>query len=292
MKNQKIIPESKKKSVEELKNLIKSKKTILVTSIKNIPTSQFQEIGKKLRGKAVVKVPKKSILFRAIDESKLEKLKELEQKIEESFAVLFSDVESFELAYELDKSKRPAKAKPDQISPEDIYVEAGPTDLVPGAAISELGAFGIQIQIEKGKIHIKEPRLIAKKDERITQAVADIMSKLDIKPFTVGLKPIAAYDVKENKIFLEININKEEALKELVECEKKAIGFALKIEYFCEQTIKLLIGKASSQEKILNRIISGEGEEEKHLNEKEDITAELKEEKAPSASEGLSALFG
>ena len=53
------VSEAKKKLVGNLIDLIKNKKTILIASIKNIPASQFQEIGKKLRGKAVVKVPKR-----------------------------------------------------------------------------------------------------------------------------------------------------------------------------------------------------------------------------------------
>ena len=50
------IPEYKLKAVKELAELIKTKRTALIASIKDLPASQFQEIGKKLRGKAIVKV--------------------------------------------------------------------------------------------------------------------------------------------------------------------------------------------------------------------------------------------
>ena len=55
------VSEKKKIVVSELVNLIKTKRTVLIASIKGIPSSQYQEISKRLRGKAVVKVPKKSI---------------------------------------------------------------------------------------------------------------------------------------------------------------------------------------------------------------------------------------
>ena len=58
------IPERKIKDVKEISELVKNKKTVLIASIKNLPASQYQEIGKKLRGKAIIKVPKKNILFR------------------------------------------------------------------------------------------------------------------------------------------------------------------------------------------------------------------------------------
>ena len=155
MKRENPTPKYKLDTVKELVELAKNKKTILIASIKNIPASQFQEIGKKLRGKAIVKVPKKNLIFRAIDSSGNEAMKKLEKYVGDSVAILFSDLESFELASELVASKSPAKAKAGQEAPEDIEIPEGPTDLVPGPAISELGALGIQIQIEKGKINIK-----------------------------------------------------------------------------------------------------------------------------------------
>ena len=198
--NAKKIPEKKLKVVKELKNLLESKKTILIASIKGIPASQFQEISKKLRGKAIIKVPKKNLIIRAINDIKNEDYKKLETKINSDFAILFSDLDAFELGAELMKNKSPSKAKAGQIAPVDIEIPAGPTDLVPGPAISELGALGIQIQIHGGKIEIKEPKIVAKKDAKISERAADLMAKLDIKPFSIGFVPLAAFDTKEKKL--------------------------------------------------------------------------------------------
>jgi len=287
------VPEKKLKEVETLKKLIDSKKTILVASIKNIPASQFQEIGKKLRGKAVVKVPKKSLIFRAIEASKNKEVKKLENNIEESFAILFSDLDSFDLAAELLRNRSPSKAKPGQIAPMDIEVPEGPTDLVPGPAISELGALGIQIQIEKGKIHIKEPKVIAKEGEKIRQAAAEIMTKLDIKPFSIGFIPLAAFDTQENKLYTEIKIDVEEALEDLKYCFAKALAFAVEIGYVNSETIKVMIKKAVAHERKLNRIMSGEPEEVIEAPVAEEKKEEIKqEEKKESSAAGLASLFG
>lgn len=262
-KKQKEIPKRKLKEVETLKKLIDTKKTILIASIKNIPASQFQEIGKKLRGKAIIKVPKKSLIFRALDSSANEAIKPLKKEIKESTAILFSDLDVFELAMELVKNKTPAKAKAGQEAPEDIEIEAGPTDLVPGPAISELGALGIQVQIEKGKIRIRSPKIIAKKGEKISQGAADIMNKLDIKPFSVGFEPLCALDSKEGKIYLEIKIDPEETLREIKEAFSKALAFSVEIGLVNSDTIKFLIGKAGSHEKALNSLIKEEKKEPK-----------------------------
>jgi len=248
------------KTVEDLKNLIETKKTILIASIKNLPASQFQEISKKLRGKAIVKVPKKNLILRALDSSSKEAIKDLKEKLEDSIAILFSDLDSFELAGELSSNKSPAKAKAGQEAPEDIEVSAGPTDLIPGPAISELGALGIQIQIEKGKITIKEPRVIAKEGEKISSGAADVMNKLDIKPFSVGFIPLCAFDNEEGKFYSELKIDKEATLEELKTFYSKALSFAVEIGYSNENTIRFLIGKAGLHEKVLKNLKPAEEE--------------------------------
>jgi len=63
------VPEGKIRIISELNNLIQKSKTILIASVKGLPASQYQEIMKKLRGKAIVKYPKKNLLFRAINEA-------------------------------------------------------------------------------------------------------------------------------------------------------------------------------------------------------------------------------
>jgi len=247
------VPVYKIKAVKELKDLTKSKKTILVASIKNIPGSQFQEIVKKLRGKAIVKVPKKRLILMALD-SENEEIKKLRSKIDDSFAILFSDLDSYELAGELINSTSPAKAKPGQEAPEDIEVEAGGTDLVPGPAISELGALGIQIQIEKGKIHIKESKVIAKKGAKISKGAADLMTKLDIKPFKIGFIPLCSFDTQENKLYEEINIDREGTITELKESYSKALAFSVEIGYATEDTIRFLLQKAERNAKVLENL--------------------------------------
>ena len=279
------VPKKKINIVKELSDLIKNKKTILIASIKNLPASQFQEIGKKLRGNVIIKVPKKNLIFRAIDESKNEKVEQIKKQIKESTAILFSDLDSFELALELIESKSPAGAKAGQEAPENIEVQEGPTDLIPGPAISELGALGIQIQIEKGKINIKEPKIIVKKGEKISTNAANIMNKLDIKPFSVGFIPLAAFDIKEEKLYLDIKIDKEETLKKLKESFSKALAFAVEINYFSEDTIKLLIGKAGTHEKVLEKLIGTEKEEIKEEISSEEDKKEVNAQEENSEEE-------
>ena len=286
------VTDRKRKEVKELIDLIKTK-NILIASIKNIPASQLQEMTKKLRGKAIVKVPKKSMIFKALNDSGEASVKNIEEKIKENVAVLFSDMDCFDLAAELVKNKSPAKAKAGQEAPEDIEVPAGPTELVPGPAISELGAVGIMIQIDKGKLTIKQAKVVAKKGEKISGPVADILSKLDIKPFTISLVPLAGFDAKEKKVYLNVEIDPEGTIARLKDAFARALPFAVDVGYTSEDTIKFLLQKAGRYANKINRIMTGEPEPVAVVEEvKQEEKKPEKEEPKVDASAGLGALFG
>lgn len=249
----KEIPEKKKKAVEQALKLIEKNRTLMIASIENLPSSQFQKIRKKLKDVAKIKVLKKNIIFRIIDSIEKGRIKELKKHIEENCALLFSNLDPFELSAKLSESKTPAKAKIGQQVPDDIIIEAGPTELLPGPVISEFGNLGVKIIIKDGKINIKENKKILKKGEKVTQAAASIMSKLDIKPLLISLEPIAAYDSKEDETYTGIKVDKEKTLEEIKNVFIKAKAFAIKIVYICKETIKDLIRKACLEEKALSK---------------------------------------
>lgn len=279
------VSEEKKKRVASLKQDIKGHNTVLVASIKNIPGNQFQEIVKKLRGKAKVTVPKKSLIFRAIDSVSEEEQKEIEQlkeKITESIAVLFSNLDAFELSSELVQSKRPAKAKPGQIAKEDIEVSKGPTDLMPGPAISELGDLGIPIKIEKGKINIQKSTVIVKSGEKISKEAADVMNKLNIKPFMIGFVPLCAFDREKGVLYTEIKIDPEQALEDLKHAYSRALPFAVEIGYVSDDTITFMLAKAHAHGQALETLVGKGTESEEKEEGKESEEEKGKDEESKS----------
>jgi len=252
---EKEIPEYKTNLVKELVEKLKHSNTILVASTKGLPSSQFHEIKKSLRGKAEIKVAKKSLVIRAIEQTKIGELQSLKDKITSDIAIFFSEMNSFDLSALLSDNQSPAKAKPGDIPLEDINVEPGPTDLIPGPAISELSSVGLKVAVEGGKLAIKLPATLAKAGEPIKENVASVLVKLNILPMKVGFEPIAAYDSGSKKIYFEIKIDRKKILEELRECIKKGFGFAVGIKYPTIETIRFFISKAAIEEKALNALV-------------------------------------
>ncbi|MDP2925785.1 MAG: 50S ribosomal protein L10 [Nanoarchaeota archaeon] len=254
-------PMLKDKKVKELAGKINNSKTLMIVSIKGLPSKQFQEIKKSIRQEVTINVEKKNIYLRALKEFGKESILPLEKHIQDSCAFAISNVEGFELAGLLSKQKTPVFAKTGQTAPADIEVKEGPTDLAPGPAISELGALGIQISVENGKIAIKAPKVVVKEGAVITEAAAAVLQKLAIQPFSVGLKIVAIYDIKSEKIYTNIQIDPEAKAKELREAAGRALGLAQKISYYCKETIGYLLAKANMQAKAIeNKINTNLGE--------------------------------
>lgn len=248
--------EGKKKLVAELAKKMKNSKTVLIVSTKNLPSSQFHSIKKNLRGKVEIRVAKKSILVRAISATEKGALQNLKNYVTADVALFLSDLDAFELSGLLSENQSPTKAKAGDIAPEDIAIEPGPTDLIPGPAISELSSVGLKVAVEGGKLAIKQGATVARKGEPIKENVASVLSKLNISPLKVGFIPVAAYDSVSDKIYANIVIDKKSTLEELRLSIGKALGFAIKIGYICKETLSHLLAKASAEEKVIENLVN------------------------------------
>ena len=266
----------KQKQVTDLSEQIKNSRTLMIVSIRGLPSKQFQDIKKSLREHAKVKVAKKNIMLRAIKKVGKDSILPLEKCINADSAFVISDLEGYELAGILVRKKTPVFAKAGQEASEDIEVKSGPTDLVPGPAISELGALGIQISVEDGKIAIKQPKVVVRSGNIINQETASLLQKLNIHPFSAGLEPVAVYDSKDEKIYTDIEVNSEKTGKDLITAANKSLGFAQKIVYYCRETIGYFLAKANAHTNKLTELqvssvpVETKTEDDTQLNQPED----------------------
>jgi large subunit ribosomal protein L10 len=247
----KKVSEKKQKLLSELVDLIKKNRTVMIASIENIPSVQFQRIKKALKGKVILKVIKKNLVAKAFEKEK--DLEKLEKKLESNFAILFSELDAFEVASLLAQSKVKSKIKPGQIAEKEIVIEAGVTDIMAGPAISEFTKANIKVGIDQGKIAIKEPFII-KKGDKVLLEIAVVLDKLEIKPLYLSLKPIIAYDAKEKKIYENINVDTDSAINFLSVSARQAYNLALKLNYACKETISYLLSKANMEAMALDKL--------------------------------------
>jgi len=230
----------KLKEVEELKKLISSHQVVGIVGIRGIPAPQMQEMRARLRGKAILRVSKNSLIERAL-ENGTSKLKEF---IEGETGIIVSNMNPFKLYKEIEKMRMKAPAKGGEIAPEDIVVKKGDTPFKPGPIVGELQKAGIPAAIREGKVVIEKDVVLVKKGERISPDIAKVLNRLDIKPIEIGLKVYALFE--DGVIYTPdiLAIDVEKVKKDFEEASKRALILAIEIAYPTKETIEAILQKA------------------------------------------------
>jgi len=257
------VSERNVRAVKQLAEIIGKYSTVCIISVKGVPSSKLQEIRKKLREIVLIKASKKRVAGRALEASGKENIGGILDKLETSSVLMLSNNDPFELASRLSDYTFDIRAKAGQISPKEIAIEAGPTDLPPGPMLSELMAAGLRAGIEGGKIAIKERKVLTKTGEKISADTANVLAKLEIMPFKLGIEVIAAYDSKSKKCYNEIKIDKGKALENLKTAYLESMNLAYSIAYPAPEIIKMLISKAALEGKAIETFIQSHSQEEK-----------------------------
>src|SRR5688572_10182944 len=180
---------AKTKLVEDLASGCAQARVIGIVNIHGIPAPQFQAIRKKLGSRATITVVKNNLLRLALERASAKKpdLSKLGETIEGQTAIVTADINPFRLYKELESTKTRAPARGGETAPEDLWVRAGETPFKPGPVVGELQKAGIPAAIERGKVVIRQDKLLVKSGQRIPRDVAQQMARLEIYPLVVGL---------------------------------------------------------------------------------------------------------
>jgi large subunit ribosomal protein L10 len=239
-----MVSEKKRKDAREAGELVRSHNVIGILDMHKLPAKQLYEMRKKLKGHAKIRVLKKRVIKIVLNDSRLNGIAQLSDKIRGEPALLFTNENPFRLAVMLNESKSMAPAKPGDTAPHDIEVKAGPTGLPVGPAIGELQRLKIPAGVEGDKIVVKKDTVLVKEGEVIQKPVAEILAKLGIEPMEIGLNLLVVW---ENGILYSkdlLSIPPSKYLEDLKACHAKAFNLAFNINYCTKDTVPLFLSKA------------------------------------------------
>lgn len=233
----------KEEEVERIKNLVEKYPIIGIVDINKLPAYPMQKIKDGLRGKAIIKVAKKTLMRLALEKSSKD-LKALLEKDAIQPALIFTEMNPFKLVKYLNENKSSAPAKVGDIAQNDITVSAGVTEFPPGPAISAFKKVGLKTSVEGGKIKIVEDKVVCKAGERITEDLAQIFSMLKMEPMKIGLNVVAIWEngtVYDRSV---LEINEEEYMNKLMTAATNAFNLSVEIAYPTKDNIETLVLKA------------------------------------------------
>lgn len=264
------------KAVDDLANLLNEYSVIGVLNLYKTPASALQKIKMNLKDKAMIMVAKKTIILFSLEKANKQNLKEA---VGDYPALIFSNEDPFKLYMMIQKQRVPAPAKPGDVPEEDIEVKAGPTDLMPGPAISTLTKVKLPAKVEGGKIAIMRDKVVCKAGEPVSLELASALQLLKLEPMEVGLN-IVVFDEKGNIYKGEdMFVDEAKLLNDIQLAIQNAFNLAINADYPTKETIGFMLAKAEMEAKSLEaEIEKGAPKEKKEEKKEEAPKEEIKEE--------------
>jgi len=233
----------KQAQLAELKKLVAKYPSIAIADISGFPANLFAEIRKKLQGKAVVKVSKTRVIQKALETDKAKGI--LKGEAQKSIAIIFTEMNPFELFAFVKKNRGKIGAKAGSIAQDDILIPAMDTGLPPGPALSDLKAAGLNVRIQGATIHVMDGKIVVKAGEQVNKAVAGTLSKLGIKPVKVGLNITHVF---ENGLLYRkevLDIDTEKMFNDFRKAYLDSLALAIATQYFTKESVEIMLKKAT-----------------------------------------------
>jgi large subunit ribosomal protein L10 len=295
MIKKKHIQQWKLDEINNLIDLFKTYKNVAVIEVAHIHDMQIQATRKILRGKAVFRMSKKSLQQRAIEqykkESKKTNLDELAKHIPGQSSLVFTNLELFEMKKIFHQNEWMVPAKPNEITPVDIWVPEGDTGLPTGQVISELNmTLKLPTRIMNDTIHVREDTRTHKAGDLVTVKQAAVLKKLGITPIESLIKIHFAWAngeiIPQDILYMDI----EKFKQEFVIAHREALGILFEMPYLIDSETEEYLRKAVVEANTLEAVIYGE---EKVLAIEPEEKVEEKEEDDEEKEEvGIGGLFG
>ncbi|EAN33538.2 60S acidic ribosomal protein P0 [Theileria parva strain Muguga] len=187
--------EKKKLYFERLTSLMRTYSKILIVSVDHVGSRQMASVRHSLRGMATILMGKNTVIRTALQKNFPDSpdVEKVAQCVKLNTGFVFCEADPMEVREVILNNRVPAPAKQGVIAPSDVFIPAGSTGLDPSQT-SFFQALGISTKIVKGQIEIQNEVHLIKKDDKVTASGATLLQKLNIKPFSYGLKVEKIYD--------------------------------------------------------------------------------------------------
>ena len=281
---EKKYPEKKKIMYEELQKLPTQYNIVALSKMSKVRATQLMSIRKKFKNEIIIKVIKNKIAIKAFENVKnVQGIEELSKELEGQCALMFTNINPFKLNLIFSKNKVFLPAKGGDVTNKEIIIPAGNTGINPGPVLSEFKEANVPTKIDQGTIAVTRDTVVAKPGTEISQKLASLLSKLNVKPIEAGIA--VNYAISEGLQFSEkdLFIDLEEYQTEIQRSASEAFAFATEIGYMTEETIKPIL--AAAHNKALNLALESgytskdtiEGVLQRAHNKAQNISHKIKE---------------
>lgn len=201
--------------VKRMHDNLKNYKVVGIMPLDAVPDRLVQKVKNEIKSDTQIVVTRKNLLLRVLGDGAMERLK---PHVTGTMALILSNKDPFELYKAISSNSIKLTAKPSQVSPEDIMIEAGETAIAPGQAVTDLKTAGVDVQIQKGKVVITKSKVLVVKGSKISTAVSKALKMLDVYPFEARTSVNAL--IFDGLLFAEdvLKVNEAYVSQEVAQC--------------------------------------------------------------------------
>ena len=239
----------KKDRVKVLSDLLKQDGVVGIIDVEGVPAIAMLGMRDTLRDQMTLTMAKKTLVRRAWKNAGMAEtdLDILLEGVTLPMLVHSDTMSAFQLYAELEKTKTGRAAKAGDIAPNDIVIEAGPTDFPPGPIVGEFNSVGIPAKIEKGKVAILKTVTAVEKGEEINADLGLMLSKLEIHPIEIGLILSGAIEGGIVMPANDLDLDLDGFTASVKSATSGAFNVACNIGWFTNETIPSLLSKAAGE---------------------------------------------
>ncbi|MFB5598838.1 MAG: 50S ribosomal protein L10 [Nitrososphaeraceae archaeon] len=245
-------PGKKQVLYQSLQKLPNDYKVIALSKMKNVRASQLMPLRKKFHGQIHIKIIKNKIAQRAFEKvNNVKGIHDLSNQLEGQCALMFTNTNPFKLNLLFDQNKVFLPAKGGDIASGDITIPAGNTGIPPGPVLSEFKEANVQTKIDQGSITVTKDTVVVKSGEVISQKLASLLSKLNIKPIEAGIT--VNYAISEGLKLQEsdLKLDIKGYLQNIQQSLHSAINLAIESAYITSDTLIPLLSLAYQKSRNL-----------------------------------------
>ncbi len=243
-----MLKKDKPKDLESVKKLMEQYSVVGIIDMHKLPARVLLKIRNSLKGTAVIRMSGKSVLERAIKETK--RGEELLSRLRGSPALLLSNEDPFRLYSRIKRSRATGPARAGDVVNKDVIIKKGPTQIPPGPAISTLQKVGLKTRVEGGKIAVADDKTVLKAGDTVTEDHVGVLSLLKIEPIEICLDVVAIWDgsVYDKSI---LDVDAEQYIAELQNAVRNAVNLSVNAGYPTKLTAGIMLMKAFMEAKSL-----------------------------------------
>lgn len=241
------VNEKKRAYAQRLCNLFDTFKSILIVEADNVGSKQMQQIRIALRGKAEIIMGKNTTIRRVLRDYIVRNpdtpIKQLMDYIAGNIGLVFTNEDLVSIRDIIVENKVPAPARVGAVAPCDVFVEPGPTGCDPGQT-SWFQALNIPTKINRGQIEMISRVHLVSEGDKVSDSEAALLQKLDLKPFSYGLKVDNVYHEGEMFAAKVLDITPDDVVAKLNTALSMIASIGREVGYPSRATIKHSINDA------------------------------------------------